>query len=89
MAKLKTQKAGKTAARKPVPRQSYVQLDVIPPACPRCHCTDRTAYFAIKTIQSIGVTPSGVEYSQITFKRTRCSRCGQARVDRIFESPGK
>jgi ribosomal protein S27AE len=68
-------------------REKYNQVDVIPSACPKCHCTDREPYFAIKRLETYGVTPAGREYTRVTFKRTRCKRCGQARVDRVFESP--
>lgn len=66
-------------------RQQYTQVDVIPPACPKCLSTEREPYFAIKKLAVDGITPNGVKYNRITFKRTRCKRCTQARVDRIFE----
>ena len=67
----------------------YTQIDVIPPSCPKCGCTDREPYFAIKRLAISGVTPAGVPYTRITFRRTRCKGCGQSRIDRVFESPAE
>lgn len=67
-------------------RNKYTTVDVVPSACPMCSCTEREPYFAIRRLAVAGTSPSGVEYTQITWKRTRCKRCGQRRVDRVFES---
>ncbi len=86
MAKSKKRAAEATSARK---REGYIQLDVIPPRCPNCGCTDREPYFAIRKMAISGVTPAGQPYTRITIKRTRCKSCGQSRDDRLYESPAE
>lgn len=77
-------------AKPPKPEEDqYRIVDVIPSACPKCQCTDREPYFAIKAIDSKGISPAGYPYTRLTFKRTRCKRCKQARVDRLYENTGE
>lgn len=84
-------RVAKGIAKEPVVQQAnvYTQIDVMPPSCPKCGCTDRGPYFAIRRLASCGVTRDGQPYTRITFKRTRCKKCGQSRVDRFFESPAE
>lgn len=84
-------RVAKEIAKEPVVQQAnvYTQIDVIPPSCPKCGCTDREPYFAIKRLAISGLTPAGRPYTRITFRRTRCKGCGQSRIDRVFESPAE
>lgn len=72
-------------SKKPKVNQEYQQVDVIPPGCLKCGSTDREPYHNIRSINSVG-NRDGRPYTRITLKRTKCSKCGQCRVDRIFEN---
>jgi len=53
--------------------------------CRKCGSTDRAPYSQTKSRQLTGCTPAGEPYNRVSWKRTKCKSCGQARVDKIFE----
>jgi len=53
--------------------------------CASCGSTDREAYHGISELDHNGIDPQGNPYNRVTWKRTKCSACGQNRVDQFFE----
>lgn len=49
--------------------------------CPKCLSLKRDRYHRVKTREISGVTRDGRQYDRVTWRRTRCRTCGQARVD--------
>jgi hypothetical protein len=45
---------------------------------------ERTGYHGVRTLHHAGIR-KGREFTHISFKRTACVACGQARVDRFYE----
>ena len=74
------------AKTKRTKRKQYQQVDVIPPACPKCGSTKRNGYHNTKTMNYPGITASGVRYDRIIWRRTECGNCGQRIVERSFET---
>lgn len=68
-----------TETRTPPP-----EVEVIPSACPKCGSTKRTGYNAVKEREISGTTRDGRKYQRIQWKRTKCSDCGQNRVDVFY-----
>lgn len=58
---------------------------VLPSHCRQCGSTDREAYIGKPIVREITGTVEGRPYNKITWRRTRCANCGQARVDQTFE----
>lgn len=54
-------------------------------SCKTCGSTEREKYTNPQVMEQEGFLPNGQQYNQITWRNTRCLRCGQARVDRFFE----
>lgn len=54
--------------------------------CPKCGSTERTAYHGISETPISGTDDVGNPITHIVRKRTQCIRCGQARIDRVFEN---
>ncbi len=67
-------------------RETYVQVDCSPPACPFCQSTDREPYFDVVTLHQSGVW-NGKEFTRIRRKRTRCKSCRRFYLVRFFEHP--
>ena len=57
--------------------------------CPKCGSTARCGYFNVRSISASGLDPDGHAYNQVTWRRTRCSVCGQSRDDKSFEMVAK
>jgi hypothetical protein len=47
--------------------------------------TDRTKYHNVKEMPMLGKTPAGKPFNIIVWRRTKCTCCGQIRVDRSYE----
>lgn len=60
-------------------RQTLQCVQSLPPACPKCHCTDRSAKEAITYIERDinGTTKDGRPFSKVQWNRTSCKNCGQ------------
>ena len=57
---------------------------VEPSRCERCGSTDREKYHGTRTLKHVG-EHDGKPYNVIRWKRTRCTACGQHRVDKFHE----
>lgn len=53
--------------------------------CKKCQSTERTKYEKPRTSQICGFDGDGKPYNQVTWRNTRCTNCGQARIDKAFE----
>ena len=54
--------------------------------CPRCGSTDRERYTKSTEQAFSGVTEDEERYTHIVRKWTKCSKCLQHRVDRLYEN---
>ena len=73
--------AGTPAERRPV-------VEARPSRCPNCGSTERERYTRTTWQPIAGQTSDGEPFTHIACRWTRCSQCGQARVDRAFEQRG-
>lgn len=64
--------------------QDHVQA--IPTHCIKCASTEREAYNRSEVQEFSGVDPQGNPYTHIVRRWTRCSACGQHRIDRYYEN---
>lgn len=71
--------AGKKAENVPVEEAALTQ-------CPKCHSTERAPYNGVRTREYSGITPDGRQYNFISWKNTKCTKCGQHRIDKIYEN---
>jgi hypothetical protein len=58
---------------------------VEPSACKACGSIERESYFNVRRLDYAGTTPDGRPYTQVVWRRTRCTACGQVRDDKSFE----
>lgn len=74
-------------AATPAPASPAAPLPAAQPAttCHACGSTARDAYTQESVQEYAGVDPSGIPYTHIRRCWTRCTVCGQARIDRILE----
>jgi hypothetical protein len=68
--------------RKPAPEQSVSQ----PSRCKKCGSTRREPYHGRKELEFSGQDKEGKPFTHVVWRRTSCSDCGQARVDRHYEN---
>ena len=61
-------------------------VEIVKSRCPKCHSTERSHYFGVKTRQSSGISPHGNPFNYVSRKRTFCRNCGQARIDVLYEN---
>lgn len=54
--------------------------------CRKCDSTEREAYSKTREFERSGVDGEGRPYSHVVWRRTRCRKCGQRRVDRSYEN---
>lgn len=85
-AKKPAPKKGRPAGRKTARRD---RVDVLPSRCRKCGSTERFPYTNPRTIEHAGTAPDGQPYDRIILRNTRCTGCGQARIDRFYELRGK
>jgi hypothetical protein len=57
--------------------------------CPKCMSTDRTKYHNVREMPMLGKTAAGQPFNTIVWRRTKCTSCGQFRVDRSYEMRSK
>lgn len=54
--------------------------------CPYCKSTNREKYRNSRSMQFSGIDPkTGEPYNLVTWKRTSCSDCNRARIDKFYE----
>lgn len=53
--------------------------------CIKCQSTEREEYTNPKTLEHCGIAPDGKPYNFVSWKHTKCLKCGQRRVDKFFE----
>lgn len=61
-------------------------VDAKATACPTCGSTRRERYFHTVERAIAGVDRDGKPYTHVVWRRTRCTDCGQVRVDRSYEN---
>jgi ribosomal protein S27AE len=55
-------------------------------SCTKCGSTEHTGYHNTRNpLMAKGITPDGRKYNCVIYRRTRCSNCGQSRIDKSFE----
>ena len=54
--------------------------------CPNCDSTTRLPYEGTTTREISGKDEDGKPYTHVVWRRTRCKKCNQARIDRTFEN---
>lgn len=57
--------------------------------CVKCQATERERYFRTEEKEIAGRDPDGNEYTHVVWRWTRCTACGQVRVDRTYENRAK
>ena len=73
-------------AGRPRGKNERPPINTVEPSRCRCGSTERGPYFG-KVVQEVkGIDASGKPYDRIVRRRTHCTNCGQARIDRTFES---
>lgn len=58
--------------------------DTYSTCCKKCGSTDREKYWNSRTVNADKVI-NGVKYKKVIIHNTRCRKCGQARVDRVWK----
>ena len=81
-----TTKSNRQTGRPKGSKTKAKKVDVEPTKCPSCGSTHRSRYVNVKTVHASGVTASGFAYRSITFRRCRCTTCGQVRQERHHNS---
>ena len=66
--------------------RQYDHVDASGTRCGKCGSTERTRYEQTREIAQIGTTLSGLPFTHVVWRRTRCKACGQWRIDRFFEN---
>lgn len=54
--------------------------------CKQCKSSERERYRLVNCVAHGGVTASGIRYSHVVFRRTKCKQCGTSRVDKFLEN---
>lgn len=52
--------------------------------CPQCGSTERLHYQHLNVIEGEGFDPQGRPYTAVELRPTRCTSCGQSRIDRTW-----
>jgi len=67
-------------------------IKIANPRCPKCGCTelaklpgDAHKTRTLKERDIVGMGPDGGPYNHVTWKRVKCAKCGQARVQIEYE----
>ncbi len=79
MFKRKPKDVGKRSGRPPgSPNREYLDLIVLPPACPRCEGTEFTPRAQTRSLEVTGCVPGENRvYNRIVWSKARCVACGQ------------
>lgn len=72
------------AKRTPKPKPDVVVTSVT--RCQKCGSTDREPYAGTVTRPIAGLDAGGKPFTHVIWRRTRCTACGQARIDRHHEN---
>lgn len=84
-------KPTKTAATSQGPGRPKGPAEKIPEVnasltrCKKCNSTERTPYYGTVTRDLSGIGPDGQPFNRMTWRRTKCASCGQARADVFHE----
>jgi len=71
--------------RPPGPAEKKPEVVGVLTRCPKCDSTAREKYGNVKTGKYRGADPvTGKPYNEISWKRTKCKTCGQARNDKYY-----
>lgn len=61
-------------------------VEVVPTRCPACGSTQRGSYFGTPRHLKIKGINDGVEYVSITYRRCKCTKCGQLRMEKTYNT---
>lgn len=61
------------------------QVESVLTRCKNCGSTDRTRYENVREMEIGGVNDAG-PYTHVVWRPTKCTNCGQARVDVAHEN---
>ena len=63
-------------------------VEVIESRCEKCGSGERENYINKRTLPLSGRTMDGRLYTSVTWRRTRCLKCGQWRDDKTYDDRG-
>ena len=66
--------------------ESVDQVDAMATCCRQCGSTEREPYFRTSAQEYAGLLATGQPYTHIVRRWTRCSACGQVRIDLFHEN---
>ncbi len=59
-------------------------IETIGTRCPKCSSTERAGYRDVKTHECSGIAPDGMPFNFVSFKQTKCLKCGLRRIDKSY-----
>jgi len=74
-------KPGRPTNGKPIEHTAVSKIT----RCNICGSTQRDAYNNTREIEQGGVNDDGV-YTHVVWRNTKCSKCGQSRIDKAYEN---
>lgn len=84
---MEEQKSEKKKAGRPKGSKSESQeVEVLPGECPRCGSTARSVYTGTNKHMFVSGVFQGRYYTSITWRRCKCAKCGQARVEKTYHT---
>ena len=66
--------------------RDYDYVVAQPTRCRQCNSTERTDYENTTTTAASGIDAAGQPYTHVVHRRTKCTACGQWRIDKSFEN---
>ena len=67
------------------PAEKIPEVNASLTRCKKCNSTERTPYYGTVTRDLSGIGPDGQPFNRMTWRRTKCASCGQARADVFHE----
>lgn len=80
--KVEKKKAGRPKGSK----NESLEVDVLPVSCPKCGSTARGVYTGTNRHLFVSGVHNGVYYTSITWRRCKCAKCGQARIEKTYHT---
>lgn len=80
--KVEKKKAGRPKGSK----NESLEIDVLPGECPKCGSTARGVYTGTNRHLFVSGVMQGRYYTSITFRRCKCAKCGQTRIERTYHT---
>jgi len=80
--KVEKKKAGRPKGSK----NESIEVDVQPCSCPKCGSTARGVYTGTNRHMFVSGVYNGVYYTSITWRRCKCAKCGQARIEKTYHT---